>query len=192
MQVLLRSERSFDIPVRMANGAPGRRNCTREFKIKVMTRWVRRHAGATEEHPATVLVGISTDEMERAGRRRQGRYEVTAYPLLDLGLDRSACLGVIRDAGLPLPGKSACWFCPFTRPQQFAEMRRDDPERFEQCASLEDLLNERRAKLGLDPVFLTRFGLPLREAVPEAQPDLWSTLPGGIGEGGCDEGYCFV
>ncbi|MGW1996185.1 hypothetical protein [Embleya sp. NPDC001921] len=83
--------RSIPIPVRMANGAPGRRSCTADFKIKVVGRWLR-GAGATKSDPATVGIGISVDEIHRANRRRCEAYEVIEYPLLDLGLRRADCL----------------------------------------------------------------------------------------------------
>ena len=64
--------RSLPIPVRMSNGAPGTRSCTADFKIRVLGRWLREH-GASAEQPATVAVGISLDEVNRATNRRQER-----------------------------------------------------------------------------------------------------------------------
>lgn len=66
--------RSLPIPVRMANGAPGTRSCTADFKIKVTGRWLRRH-GATAVSPATVAVGISLDEIHRVNTRRAEPHE---------------------------------------------------------------------------------------------------------------------
>lgn len=43
--------RSIPIPVRMANGAPGRRSCTADFKIKVVGRWLRNHGATALEPP---------------------------------------------------------------------------------------------------------------------------------------------
>lgn len=188
MQRLTRDSRSIDIPVRMAGGAPGRRRCTGDFKIKVLTKWMKAH-GASADDPATVAVGISLDEWHRVNSRRVGDHELPVYPLIDLRLDRAACQRIIADAGLPVPGKSSCFFCPFHRPAAFAEMRRDRPDLFDKACALEALLNERRDKLGKDHVYLTRFGRPLAEAVHAAQDQLEM---GGIEEGGCDEGYCFV
>lgn len=75
MQRLNRTDtRSIPIPVRMANGAPGRRNCTADFKIKVIGRWLREH-GATAQNPASVGIGISLDEIHRANRRHRDPYE---------------------------------------------------------------------------------------------------------------------
>lgn len=178
--------RSLPIPVRMSNGAPGRRSCTTDFKIKVVGKWLKGH-GASAERPADVLIGISLDEIERVGNKRVAPYERVAYPLIDLRLTREDCKRIIERAGLPVPPKSSCFFCPFHRPWTWAEMRRDEPELFDKSVALERLLNERRATLGKDPVWLTRFNKPLDEAVAEAQPTLW----GGPGET-CDEGYCWT
>lgn len=176
--------RSIDIPVKMAGGAPGNRKCTDRYKIAVVRRWCEAN-GATREDPAVVAVGISTDEIERANNRRTGATEQVVYPLLDLGISRTECTRIIRDAGLPVPPKSSCWFCPFQRPQQWAEMRRDQPERYEAAVALEGRLNEKREMLGKDPVYLAKAGT-LLGMLDEAQPSLFD------GPEGCDSGYCWT
>lgn len=185
--------RSVEIPVRMVDtGAPGTRNCTATYKIKVIDAWIR-DAGANADHPATIAIGISTDEYQRAGNRKTKPHENVVYPLLDLGLSRVDCMTIISDAGLPVPPKSACFFCPFHRPQHWAEMRRDRPDLFNKSVDLETTLNERRDKLGKDHVYLTRFGKPLDVAVPVAQPALFGSGAWGMdNDGECDDGFCFV
>ncbi|HEU4540293.1 MAG TPA: hypothetical protein VFR23_04125 [Jiangellaceae bacterium] len=182
--------KSLPIPVRMSNGAPGTRSCTSTYKIQVIGRWLKEH-GASADAPATVGVGISLDEISRVNNRRSEPYERIVYPLLDQSpaLRRQDCEGVIRSAGLPVPPKSACWFCPFHRPETWAEMRRDRPELFQRSCDLEDLLNRRRDELGKDHVYLSRFGRPLAEAIPKAQDmlpllDQHDTL--------CDNGWCMT
>jgi hypothetical protein len=179
--------RSLPIPVRMSNGAPGTRNCTADFKIRVIAKWLKAN-GATADTPATVAIGFSTDEVERVSRRRDAPHERVVYPLLDLGLDRSACAQIIRGAGLPVPPKSACFFCPFHRTQAWQEQRRDEPELFARSVELERTLNERRDMLGKDHVYLTRFGRSLEDAIVEAQPALFA----GDGPEACDDGYCWT
>jgi len=187
-QDLMRDSRTINIPVRMDNGAPGNRNCTHTYKVRVVGKWLKAN-GASPEDPATVAIGISTDEIIRVSNKRAEAYERPVYPLIDLGLDRSACQRVIQEAGLPVPGKSSCFFCPFHRPQTWAEMRRDEPELFFKAADLEATLIARRLELGKDPVYLTRFGVPLDLAVAEAQ----DMLPGfGPDMETCDEGYCWT
>ncbi|RLV66318.1 hypothetical protein STAN_1839 [Streptomyces sp. CBMAI 2042] len=179
--------KSIDIPVRMANGAPGNRNCTATFKIKVVAEELARR-GATPDNPATVGMGISLDEIGRANNRSPVPHEQVVYPLLELGLRRTDCHRIIRQAGLPVPPKSACFFCPFHRPEDWQTQRRTTPDLFEKSCQLEETLNARRAALGKDPVFLTRFNKPLREAIP-AGIDL---LPGFDEDDGCDSGWCMT
>ena len=163
-QHVLGPGRSIVIPVRMANGAPGRRQCTDRWKIAVVQRWCREN-GATADAPATVSVGFSTDEAWRVSNRTQAPYERLAYPLLDLGLSRADCARIITDAGLPVPVKSACTFCPFRLPEEFVEMAERDPERFAQVLEVERGANAKRAAIGKDPVYLTRMGRPLDQVV---------------------------
>ena len=181
--------RSIDIPVRVgAEGAPGNRKCTDVYKIKVIGDELARR-GATKDNPATVGIGISLDEIGRANNRSRVPHERVVYPLLELGLRRSDCQRVIRDAGLPVPPKSACWFCPMKRPEDWHNLRREEPELFEQACALEDMLNERRERIGRpDPAYLTRLGQPLRRAIPDGV-DL---LPIVDEDGGCDSGWCFT
>jgi hypothetical protein len=183
--------RSLPIPVRMPRtGAPGRRACTSDFKIAPIGRWLRAH-GAGRDNPATVAIGFSTDEIHRCNRKAAQPWEIPEYPLIDLGLNRAACQRVIAQAGLPIPPRSACWFCPYRRPATWAETRRDTPELFWKAVELERTLNHRRDQLGRDHVYLTRFGRPLDEAIPEAQPALFDTAATD-GPETCDEGHCWT
>jgi hypothetical protein len=177
--------RSVPIPVRMANGAPGTRACTTDFKIRVVDSELRRR-GASPDHPATVALGISVDEIQRArpGIDRRSPCQRKVYPLLDLGMRRSDCQQLIAQAGLPVPPKSACWFCPFHDLESWRRLKRDQPHLFERAAELEVLLNERRRLLGRDEVWLTRHGRPLVSTVDDQVP-----LPG---LDACDSGWCMT
>lgn len=176
------------IPVYGTIGAPMSRTCTADFKIKTIGRWLKAN-GATRTNPATVAIGISTDEIERAGRGKEEPGQTRTYPLLDLGLSRDQCTKVIRDAGLPVPPKSSCYFCPFHRPLVWAEMRRDEPHLFDQAQALEDHMNERNTRRGRPPVYLTRYGKRLTDAIPEAQASLFGDT---MGAEQCDSGYCWT
>lgn len=185
--------RSLPIPVRMSNGAPGQRSCTSDFKIRVTGKWAKQH-GATKHNPAIVGLGISRDEAHRANSRRPEPHERTVYPLIGLGeetglnLSRQDCMRLIKAAGLLVPPKSACFFCPFHRPNTWDEMARSEPELFEKAAQLEDTLNARRDLLGKDHVYLTRFGKPLRLVASSAQ----GVLDLGEDLDNCDSGWCMT
>lgn len=177
--------RSLPIPVRMSGGAPGTRSCTADFKIRVVGKELKRR-GATVEDPATVALGISVDEIERAkpGIDPRAPYQFRTYPLLDLGLTRTDCKRIIGEAGLPVPGKSSCFFCPFHDKEAWRALKRDTPDLWAKSCQLEDTLNERRVTLGKDPVYLTRHGIPLRDTLDDQL-----TFDG---MDGCDSGWCMT
>jgi hypothetical protein len=180
--------RSLPIPVRLSpSGAPGTRACTGDFKIKVIGKELKRR-GASRDNPATVGIGISVDEIGRANARRCEPHERIEYPLLDLGIRRADCPRIIRSVGLPVPPKSACWFCPFHRPENWHDMRRNEPELFAKACDLEALLNRRRDALGKDHVYLTRLLRPLADAIPDGV----DTLPFDDTDTGCDSGWCMT
>lgn len=148
-------------------------------------------------NPATVGVGISLDEIMRANSRRVEPYERVVYPLIGLGeetglkLNRQDCTQLIRRAGLPVPPKSSCFFCPFHRPSAWTELRREQPELFDKSVTLERTLNDRRAVLGKDPVWLTRFGMPLDQVIGEPD-ELLPIEDITDADGQCDSGWCFT
>jgi hypothetical protein len=43
----------------------------------------------------------------------------------------------IRDAGLPVPVKSACWFCPAPKKREIVWLREHHPELLERALALE-------------------------------------------------------
>ena len=91
-------------------------------------------------------------------------------------------------AGLPVPPKSSCWFCPYHKLSVWQEMRQDQPELFWKAVDLEKFINARRASLNLDPVWLTRLLKPLDQATHEyGQNSLFDDT-----FDACESGYCMV
>jgi len=160
---------------------------TADFKVRIIGRELRRR-GATKEQPATVALGISVDEIERAkpGVDPLAPFQQRVYPLLDLGLRRSDCHQIIADAGLPIPERSACWFCPLHGKEEWRRLKRHHPVHFARACWLEALLNNRRRELGRDPVWLTRQARPLAETLDDQLS--FDDLDGD----GCDSGWCFT
>lgn len=66
------------------------------------------------------------------------------YPLREWGLDRKACGKIIVDAGLPLPPKSACFFCPAMRLVEIERLRVLDPAQYQLALAMEDLYRSGR------------------------------------------------
>lgn len=160
---LHRTERSVDIPMRMSNGAPGNRSCTADFKIKVVSKWMRQN-GATRDKPGIVGIGISVDEIQRM-KPSQLAHIRNDHPLIELELNRQDCVKVISDAGLPVPPKSSCFFCPFHNTRAWQELSDSHPELFARAVGLERLINERLARRGKDPIWMSSKLRPLDDVV---------------------------
>jgi hypothetical protein len=75
-----------------------------------------------------------------AAEARGERDKKSAYrfPLVDWGWGREECVSAIREAGLPPPGKSACWFCPASRKQEIVELARQHPDLLQRALDIED------------------------------------------------------
>lgn len=175
------------IPVRRTkDGPPMSRSCTADFKVAVISKELKRH-GATRDHPVDVCIGISVDEIERAkpGIDPRSPFQRRVYPLLDLGLHRSDCRRIIADAGLPVPPKSACWFCPFHDREAWRTLKRKHPDLFTEAERIETVLTE-KATDGR-PVFLTRHGVPLGRTIDDQ-----IQLDGFGDDPGCDSGWCMT
>jgi len=180
--------RSIDIPMRMdGSGAPGIRNCTANFKIKVIAKWQREH-GATKTNQAVCGLGISVDEIHRARSESGIPYQTLEYPLLTLRLTRQDCRNVISREGLPVPPKSSCYFCPYHTLKAWKTLRETEPELFAKSVALENTLNERRKMLGKDSMWLTRKLRPLDEAIGTAEQDAFDF----DGLDMCESGYCMT
>lgn len=166
MEKLMRDDRSIPIPVRMSNGAPGNRSCTVDYKIKPIARFAKK-AGAKPDAKAIIGIGISTDEIIRAKPNRI-EYLQSEWPLIDLGLSRNDCKILIAKAGLPVPPKSACFFCPFQRLSQWQKLYDEQPQLFAKSVEVENFLIQKRIKIGKDALYLTQYGESLAKVVTGA------------------------
>lgn len=190
--------KTIGIPVRLAgSGMPAQRNCTADFKIRLTAKWCRQH-GATKAHPVTTLLGISLDEFQRMRNDSGIAYTRLGYPLIDRRLTRQDCRNIIAGAGLPIPPKSSCWFCPFHTVRAWRDLRDTRPDLFQKACDLEALLTARAKTLKRTPrkgappaereaVFMSSKMHPLAQVVGDAiQP----TLP--EFDDVCESGYCMV
>jgi len=180
--------RSNGIPIYLeGSGAPGRRSCTSDFKIRRIAIWQRRN-GATKTKPAVTGLGISFDEIHRMRLDSGIATQVLEYPLIDLRLSRNDCLKIIKDAGLPTPPKSSCWFCPYHSMVSWHRLKIDKPELFQKSVELEKTLSDRSdSVLGRGKVFLTRKLQPLDRVIGD-QIDLFDDNK----NDNCESGYCMV
>lgn len=128
--------------------AHGYSTCSLKWKIEPQRKHYRAMAEARGLmlDDVTVLIGFDADEETRVARGKSaykdGDYR-QAFPLFDWGWSREECVDAIDRAGLPQPGKSACFFCPSTKKPEILELRQRYPELLARALEM-----ERRALAG--------------------------------------------
>ena len=149
-------------PFRTTSGGFSTRQCTNHWKIRPFRRALRaimRARGVRVRRGAVqVALGISFDELERMSQPNVTYYQ-HVYPLIDLRLTRADCVSVIASAGLPIPPKSACWFCPYTPRARVQEIARAYPEVEHELIRLDAIINDARARAALPRLEIAPDGL---------------------------------
>lgn len=173
-----------DIPMYFGTGPLASRACTKHYKVERIAKEVKAR-GATKTSPASVGLGISLDEYQRMRNDNPEKYIVREYPLIDLRLSRQRCVEIITHAGLPIPPKSACWFCPFGSTKRWRELKENQPGLFAQAIETEAAINEKRAAKGKDGMFFTKHRIPLSIAISGTQHEMDF-------EDACESGFCMT
>ena len=113
--------------------------CTGEFKAKVVEKYVSR--------PCFQHLGIDAGEAKRAKINSTKGIE-SRWLLIEHDIDRDGCKEMIAAAGLIVPPKSGCWFCPFQGKAQWRELRRKHPDLFCKAKKLEQRDMDRQIRNG--------------------------------------------
>jgi len=65
------------------------------------------------------------------------KYFVYYYPLMEWGYDRERCKEVIASVGLPVPIKSACYYCPASKKREILWLQEHHPELLARALAIE-------------------------------------------------------
>ncbi len=60
------------------------------------------------------------------------------YPLMDWGWGRDECIAAIQQEGLPVPGKSSCFFCPAMKRREIRTLYHQHRDLYERAIAIED------------------------------------------------------
>lgn len=104
---------------------------TRDYKIRPIEKHLKPHA------PVVVYLGIAYDEAHRMKPSRKD-WVTHAWPLVDRGIDRVGCEEIIKAKGWPVPAKSGCYFCPFSRLSEWRGLYHDHPNLWVQAIEIEE------------------------------------------------------
>lgn len=125
--------------------AYGHKSCSVIFKIEPQNKYINERFGNVRH---IRIVGFDYDEIHRAAKEPPVN-QVCWYPLIEWEMGRAECVESIANAGLPLPGKSSCFFCPNNRPHEIKLMAQRHPDLAAKAIALEDFAAERRAEDGI-------------------------------------------
>jgi hypothetical protein len=90
------------------------------------------------------------NDSKRGAHVTDSPYFEFRYPLREEGWDREKCIEVIKAEGLPVPVKSACYFCPASQAWEVYWLAAMHPDLFLDSIFMED--NARNGKHGLHEV----------------------------------------
>jgi len=144
-----------------------RRQCTNHYKIKPINKFIRRSLLGLEKgqrykgEPVTVWKGISSDESRRATISKDWWYDFE-YPLIDpSNMTRFHCIKWFeKHYNRPLP-RSACIGCPYKGPKEWAELKKNYPEEWQDAIEFDRAMRKKGGEKG--DFFLTRECIPLEE-----------------------------
>lgn len=111
----------------------GHRGCSQKWKRYPMDVWCKEHYPNTQ---VTRVIGIHAGESHR-GKVEDDKRFVFERPLIDWGIDQDGCEAVIIAAGLPVPAKSSCWFCPAMKKREVIDLKREHPCLFSRAVAIE-------------------------------------------------------
>ena len=128
--------------------AYGLGSCSMKWKIEPqqkLQKFLAKQQGLSRSE-ITILVGFDAGEPQRIQRALDNadkKLFPERYPLSEWEWGREECLAAIERAGLPNPGKSACFYCPSSKKHEIRELAERYPELFAKAVDL-----ERRALAG--------------------------------------------
>lgn len=118
----------------------GWKTCSQRFKVEPQEKWANNNPVCRltwdRGELVTRLIGYEYGE-ERRRRPPDNKY-VNRYPLIEWEMDRDACKDVIRAAGIRLPGKSSCFFCPNMRKPEIKALADTYPHLAARAIAMED------------------------------------------------------
>ena len=120
--------------------AYGFKSCSHKYKKQPQEKWANNYQPAKEVWKSgdkvTKYLGIDVGEQRRAQIPEDKKYRYE-YPLIEWGWEREDCLEALKRAGLPNPGKSACFFCPGSKKKEILDLKRQYPELAQRAIEME-------------------------------------------------------
>lgn len=126
--------------------AYGFKTCSLKHKISPQDKFCNSNQGCKEAwangEKVVKWVGYDAGEERRKTNAfafdLQDKKFTKQYPLIEWGWYREDCVKAIQDAGLPIPGKSSCFFCPSMKKAEIYELKKTHPDLLQRALAIED------------------------------------------------------
>jgi hypothetical protein len=111
----------------------GMKGCSLKWKVEPMETWANSWMPAAQQWArggkCLKLIGYdaSPADCRRSKIGADDKYDYM-YPLRDNGITRDVCKQMIERAGLPIPPKSACFFCPASKHAEVVALAEQHPD----------------------------------------------------------------
>lgn len=135
--------------------AYGVKACSMKHKINPQQKLIRQWMRKQDIPEAIQTVGYDANEGHRAVNKREiilSKKQMLRlwFPLIEWQWSRADCAREVAAAGLPVPGKSACYMCPASKRSEVLALRRDHPDLFSKALEIEQRAHAtNRIKRGL-------------------------------------------
>jgi hypothetical protein len=120
--------------------AYGFKTCSQKFKLRPQEKYFKTLESAKfvwdNGEKITRAIGFDADEPHRAKEYDDPKYQ-NWYPLIEWDWGRDECVEAIKREGLPLPGKSSCYFCPSSKPTEIKWLAARHPDLMDRAIAME-------------------------------------------------------
>lgn len=124
----------------------GYKSCSQKWKREPMDAWLRNLPSTVAQwaqgRPIVRLIGYDAGEPQRLANLRDTDRELFRFPLVEWGWYREQCVAAIVAAGLPVPPKSACFFCPSSKKSEIVQLSKQHPDLYARSIAMEDNARE--------------------------------------------------
>ena len=120
--------------------AYGFKRCSLKWKVQPQEQWARHWQPAIDAwargEQVDKAIGYHAGETHRSVKDSDKAYAYR-YFLREWGWYQEDCVSAVQRAGLPKAGKSACFFCPSSKPREILALQEQHPDLFHRALTIE-------------------------------------------------------
>ena len=125
---------------RLPSIAYGWKTCSAKYKREPQEKWCNNNRVCKDtwksDGKIIKMLGFDYKELHRAKFGEDKKY-IYKYPLIEWKWDRDTCVSFLLAAGLRLPGKSACFFCPSSKKSEISLLTQEYPDLIQRALYME-------------------------------------------------------